>query len=574
FGQTQGGWDVGMSEKVIESPLSAGEHTIELVMVSDGQYINLDSLVAGGAEYEAEAASFAPAGHGVKTTTGTVSGFGDENDFLTFDLNLPAAKNAALGIRYKNKAASKQPAVRALYINDVKQADLSFAYTGDTWAMLEVPAAALAAGTNKIKLVLEGRDDEGIELDYLLAGGRRLDAEKADSTPPIVIYKDLLLNFGHKGDEAAFDINVEQAGETSLIFTYSNEGSVATKTLYIDDEPVLDEKGKPVQIYFSPTANRDKFNEDVYYIVPYMSEGNHTVTLKHEPSDKGTIIMRSLTLGFFNEPSIRLMDAALAAMGATHIELGTAESVGEGPNMLAHEYYPNRSKKMKASLKESMKEYYKFFAAYENLLFDSKEDLGKAVSITAADGSAIATSRDGAANTVMAIARDNSKNKGFEQYDSIQLVNLLNNDENWRNAAAEPEQLTDLKVTYGLGLKQTDAPKLKVYTATPDRDGGMFKELSYTWSGTDLIISVPSLAYWEMIIIDQGNGAKAEIPSSGAGTLPSKPSKPSKSSKSSKSSERVATEAELMNEGKQASFTLQASQDTLLLPADAIAGQR
>ncbi|GAA3329021.1 hypothetical protein GCM10020331_075360 [Ectobacillus funiculus] len=37
----------------------------------------------------------------------------------------------------------------------------------------------------------------------------------------------------------------------------------------------------------------------------------------------------------------------------------------EGPNMLAHEYYPNRSKKMTGSLKESMKDYYKFFAAYE-----------------------------------------------------------------------------------------------------------------------------------------------------------------------------------------------------------------
>ncbi|KRE49020.1 glycoside hydrolase family 66 protein [Paenibacillus sp. Soil522] len=508
FGVTPGGWDGGMADKVIKTQLSAGEHTIELVMASDGQYINLDSLVAGGAEYEAEAASFAPDDHGLKTTTGTVSGFGDENDYLTFELNLAEAKNGALGISYKNKAASRQPAVRALYINDVKQAELSFAYTGDTWAMLDVPAAALAAGTNKIKLVLEGRDDEGIELDYLLAGGRRLDAEKADSTPPIVIYKDLLLNFGHTGDEAAFDINVEQAGETSLIFTYSNEGSAMTKTLYIDNKPVLDEKGKPVQIYFSPTANRDTFNEDVYFIVPYMSEGKHTVTLKHEAADKGTITMRSLTLGFFNEPSIRLMDAALAAMGATHIELGTAESFGEGPNMLAHEYYPNRSKKMKASLKESMKEYYKFFAAYENLLFDSKEDAGKAVAIAAADGSAIATSRDGAANTVMTITRDNSSNKGFEQYDSIQLVNLLNNDENWRNAAAEPELQTNIKVTYGLGLKQTDVPNLKVYTASPDRDGGMFKKLSYTWSGTDLIISVPSLAYWEMIIIDQGERRK------------------------------------------------------------------
>ncbi|MDQ8734352.1 glycoside hydrolase family 66 protein [Paenibacillus sp. LHD-38] len=561
FGATPGGWDGGMADKAIAAPLSAGEHTIALVVASDGQYINLDSLAAGGVEYEAEAAEYAPAAHGIKTTTGTVSGFGDENDFLTFDLNLKEAKELALEISYKNAAVSKQSAVRALYINDVKQTELNFGYTGDTWSTLAVPAVNLAEGTNKIKLVLEEKDDEGIELDYLLAGDRRLDAEKADSTPALVIYKDLLLNFGHTGDEAAFPIEVEQAGETSLIFTYSNEGSTATKTLYIDDEPVLDEKGKPVQIHFTPTSNRDTFNEDVYFIVPYLSEGKHTVTLKHEATDKGTIIMRSLTLGFFNEPSVRLMDAALAAMGATHIELGTAESMEEGPNMLAHEYYPNRSKKMKASLKESMKEYYKFITAYENLLFDSKEDAGRKITITAANGSEIKTSKDGAANTLMAIARDNSGNKGFEQYDTIQLVNLLNNDENWRNAAAEPEQLKALKVTYGLGLNQSDAPNLKVYSATPDRNGGMFEELSYTWNGTDLIISIPSMTYWNMIIIDQeGNGSKEEIPSSVGGSLPSG------------TNERIVTEAELTAEGKQAAVTLQAGEDTILLPADAIAG--
>ncbi|MCA0758500.1 carbohydrate-binding protein [Paenibacillus sp. N4] len=506
FGATPGGWDGGMADKVIEAQVPAGAHTVKLVMATDGQYINLDSLVIGGAEYEVEAAAFAPENHGIKTTVGSVSGFEEENDFLTFDMALTDAGSGSLdlALRYKNNGQSKQLAVRSLYINDVKQPDLELAYTGADWTTLEWTGTGFKEGMNKIRLVLEGHDDEGIELDYLLAGDRRLDAEKADSTPAMVIYKDLLLNFGHAGDEAAFPVEVEQAGETSLIFAYSNEGSTSTKTLYIDGEPVLDDKGKPVKIHFTPTANRDSFNEDVYYIVPYLSAGAHTVTLKHEADDKGTIIMRSLTLGFFNEPSIRLMDAALAAMGATHIELGTAESLEEGPNMLAHEYYPNRSKKMKASLKESMKEYYKFFAAYENLLFDSKEDPGKKVSVAAADGSEIAVSKDGSANTLMAIARVNGKNKGFERYDVVQLVNLLNNDENWRNEAAEPEALTDLKVTYGLGVTRKDAPQLKVYTASPDRDGGMFKELSYEWNGTELVITLPSMTYWDMIIIDRG----------------------------------------------------------------------
>lgn len=108
-------------------------------------------------------------------------------------------------------------------------------------------------------------------------------------------------------------------------------------------------------------------------IVPYMEEGNHKITLKMEEDDTaGMIQLRGVTAGYFNEPSVRLMDAALSVMGATHIELGTADHIAEGPNMLANEYYPNRSKKVNQSTKTIMKDYYKFFAAYENLLYDSQ----------------------------------------------------------------------------------------------------------------------------------------------------------------------------------------------------------
>ncbi|MBN2982325.1 glycoside hydrolase family 66 protein [Cohnella algarum] len=503
FGATPGGWDGGMAEKGVKVDLAPGPHTVEMTMVSEGQYINLDSMVAAGIETEVEDAILLPEDHGISVSTGSVTGFGDENDFLTFSVELPKAQNVSLGWRYRNRGESGQTAVRGVYVNGTKQTDLAFPHTGDDWETVITEEFALRSGTNTIMLRLEDRDDQGIELDYLDVGSRRLHAEKADYRPSMVLYKDLLLNFGHVGDEITFPISNDQPGETSLIFSYANDGVASTKTLYIDGEPVTGADGTPVKIYFSPTGNGDAFNEDVYYIVPYLSAGEHTVTLKHEATDKGSITLKSMTIGFFDEPSVRLMDAALAAMGATHIELGTSESIDEGPNMLAHEYYPNRSKKMKNSLKSAMKEYYKFFTAYENLLYDSVEDRQKAVTVTDAQGQAVATSHDGAADALMTIVRSNDANGGFEQYEVIHLVNLIGNDGNWRNAAAEPKTMTNLKVTYPLGLTSKEVPRLSVYAASPDREGGLLKALDYEWDGTNLEITLPSLNYWEMIVIDK-----------------------------------------------------------------------
>ncbi|MDQ6419777.1 glycoside hydrolase family 66 protein [Paenibacillus sp. LHD-117] len=557
FGATPGGWDGGMAEKSIKVPIRPGTHRVELVMATDGQYINLDSLIAADAEYEAEDAIFGPEGHGIAVSDGYATDFAEENDFLTFRLEVAADETAELTWRYRNGSSSGESAARVLYVNGAKQeAELSFGHSGGAWTELVTQGIELRQGANEIVLRLEGRDDEGIDLDYLSVGGKKLHAEKADALPPMVLYKDLLLHFGHSGDEIAFPIEIGQEGETSLIFTYSNDGAASTKTLYIDGEPALDESGKPVRLSFAPTANGDSFNEDAYYIVPYLSQGMHEITLRHESDDKGSITLKSMTLGFFDEPSVRLTDAALAAMGATHIELGTAESLQEGPNMLAHEYYPNRSKKMKGSLKEALKDYYKFFAAYENLLFDSRLNVDKAVSVTDFDGNDVAVSGEGAAESLLVLPRDNADNVGFEQYELVHLVNLLGNDENWRNAAASPEVQQNLVVRYPIGETEGRWPELKAYSASPDRDGGMFRELSFEWSGTDLLINVPSLEYWEMIIIDKGKAASG---GEGAGYVPPADGQ-------AKLNERIVSREELTATSESIAVKFEEGQDTLLLP--------
>lgn len=506
FSKTSGGWDGAFTAKTLKVPIEAGKHTVTLSMVSDGQYINVSSIVVGGDEYSvANAEITAGGGTEVKTKAGYADDFKDDGDFITFNVNVPAAGSYDLVWRYTNESREVS---RSVVVNDGAPQAIAFPVSG-SWSDVTLSGVKLNAGLNQVTISVAGADDDGIRLDALKVKQSDLtflkvyEAEKADFLPPMTLYKDTILHFGHIGDSVSFDIEVPQDGEASLIYTYSNPGSTTSRAVFIDGVRQTDLNGEPGRIYFDGTGSSEKYSEDGYFIVPFLKKGTHRVTLKmDELSEKGSIRIRQLTLGYFNEPSLRLMDAGLAALGATHIELGTAENIAEGPNMLAHEYYPNRSKKLLDSTKEIMKEYYKFIAAYENLLFDSREDTAANLQV-AKDGGILPLSQDGAKNTLWYTVRKNSDNKGFERYDAIHLINLLNNDDNWRNAAAEPQIQTNLKVTYPIGIAEKDAKKLKVYAATPDADHGMLKELNYVWEDTNLVIDLPSLQTWSMIVIDK-----------------------------------------------------------------------
>ncbi|WP_299092444.1 glycoside hydrolase family 66 protein [uncultured Metabacillus sp.] len=500
FSSTPGGWDGAMVEKSIKATIPAGKHEVVFELASSGEYINLDSLLVGDEEYQVEEAEFAPEGHGISTTIGHIYGFQDEGDFLSFDIHSPKAGTYDVTWRYNNDSASKRNANRSVYVNEEKIENILFP-SSNGWQDLTMKEIPLKEGKNTITIQVENIDDDGVKLDYLQIKDKRYHAESATALPPMYIYKDTLLNFSHVGDEVTFDVDLKEEGETSFIFTYANAGAETARTIYVDGKPVLDEKGNPYTVAFKSTGNIDSYSEDGYVVLPHLSAGKHKVTLKQEKGQKGSINLRRMTVGLFDEPSVRLMDAGLAAMGATHIEIGTAEKYKEGPNMLAHEYYPNRSKKMSSSLKESMKDYYKFFAAYENLLFDSKET--DSMIKVENKGQPLKVSRDGEKNTIWSIVRENKNNKGFEDYDVVHLVNLLNNDANWRNAASKPDVYKNLSVRYPIGKSEHELPNLKVYTASPDRNEGELSKIQYRWEKEELVITLPSLEYWEMIVIDR-----------------------------------------------------------------------
>ncbi|WP_223067812.1 glycoside hydrolase family 66 protein [Paenibacillus caui] len=507
FASTSGGWDGAMGELDVSTAVPAGSHKVKLTLESDGQYINLSSLNLGSDVYTVDKASVS---EGIQTSVGYVHDFKDEGDFVTFDVNVPAAGTYDLGWQYKTEGSLVLPAVRAVVINGEAAGAVTFDSTGPVWKNKKQPGVQLQAGNNRITIKVDDREDEGIQLDSLqvasadLSYHRIYEAENGEILPAMILNKDTVENFGHAGDEVSFDVEVPESGETSLIYTYANPGTATTRSLYIDGKRAQNLNGDPATVSFDGTEGLNKYSEDGYFIVPYLEKGKHKITLKMEQDDeKGVLHLRRLTLGYFNEPSVRLMDAALASMGATHIELGTAEKLEEGPNMLAHEYYPNRSKKLLDETKEHLKEYYKFLAAYENLLFDSKADDQTKIAVAGSKGQSIALSTDGSKNSLWYTVRKNKDNKGFESYEVLHLINLLGNDDNWRNAAKEAAVQKNLEITYPVGVTKQEAAGLKVYAATPDSGEGALTELHYRWSGDSIVIELPELEYWSMIVINR-----------------------------------------------------------------------
>jgi len=208
--------------------------------------------------------------------------------------------------------------------------------------------------------------------------------------------------------------------------------------------------------------------------------------------------------GYFDGDSVRLADAAFFASGAFHIELG------DGDQMLGNEFFPNRSKQMSPELKSAMKDYYDFITAYETLLFAPELMPGDGglqwISIASQPLSGNATG-----NTIWFLTRRTSK------FEVLHLINLLGNDDQWRNVANTPTVLTDLSVKYRLG---PDANIGGVYFATPDLNHGIMQSLTY-FTGSDaqgnfISFTVPSLSYWDMIYFERsvtvpsGNRYEAE----------------------------------------------------------------
>ncbi len=191
----------------------------------------------------------------------------------------------------------------------------------------------------------------------------------------------------------------------------------------------------------------------------------------------------------FNEPSVRLANAVFAVAGAHHLEMG------DGQHMLAHEFFPWRRKQMSAGLRAAMQNHYDVITAYEAALLSAD---AAAVDQGAqwVDIPGETTSITPAANVIW-VQRGRTPNG-----DALHLVNLLGNDDQWRNAANPPPVRNDLAVTFRLAGAATVSD---VVVVSPDSNQGLPLSLAYQ-TGADAIgphvqFTVPTLEYWSTVLI-------------------------------------------------------------------------
>jgi len=189
--------------------------------------------------------------------------------------------------------------------------------------------------------------------------------------------------------------------------------------------------------------------------------------------------------GYFNTPGVIMTDAVIFAFGGDHLEMGE--------HMLGKEYFPNDNLKMKGNLRDAMVHYYDFLVAYENLLRDGGTLNNPQVTCT--DGKITVNQWPPQLGNVAVTGRDMG-NK--------QVIHLLNyagaNSLNWRDTngtQTTPNPFTNVQLSY-----QTTKTVTKVWMASPDYEDGTPQNLNFTQDGNTITFTVPSLKYWDMVVVD------------------------------------------------------------------------
>lgn len=202
----------------------------------------------------------------------------------------------------------------------------------------------------------------------------------------------------------------------------------------------------------------------------------------------------------FNTPGVVMADAVMFALGGSHLELG-------GDHMLCREYFPQGGMNWHNQIEDWMTRYYDFLTAYENLL---RDDWTERTSVKATCSDVTINTWEPVANQVTMLARE---------VDGRQVIHLLNFTHNetatdvsddymlcWHDRDATrpwPQRFENLSIRFN-GL--TGMGKVRrIWVASPDYCGGAMQELTdyrYTSSTGTITLTLPSLQFWTMIVIE------------------------------------------------------------------------
>lgn len=302
-------------------------------------------------------------------------------------------------------------------------------------------------------------------------------------------------NFSAGGSTVTFTVDAGQGGTFTFTTRYARQDADGAYHQMILDMGKSGQQKLIKYVHFDQTGS--------YYTWKDMTEtveltpGIHTISY-WVPNDKNytPVNIDCITFREFNTDSVKLADAAFAANGAHHLELG------DYGRMLDNEFFVNSGRSMSTDLQTWLKNYYNISTAYENLLFGDNLTRKERQVEVSTNGVGLPTSTDGSANTIW--ANTMTSNAGT----ALHLINLRTNDsegndEYWRNAAKQILAFDNTSVTYH--LEDGEAVPGSIYAVSPDVDGGRPMPLDFT-TGTDeqgrttLTFNVGRLSSWDMVV--------------------------------------------------------------------------
>lgn len=335
--------------------------------------------------------------------------------------------------------------------------------------------------------------------------GPRIEAESDQASVSGGVH---ILSGDDSASGGAYAGDFYQGGDAVTFTVYAGQGGTFTFTTRYarqDDDPnyhqmILD-MGTPNQklikyVHFNTTGSYYTWTDDMTETVE-LTPGVHTISF-WVPTDRTytPVNIDCITFREFNTDSVKLADAAFAANGAHHLELG------DYGRMLDNEFFVNSGRSMSTDLQAWMKNYYNISTAYENLLYgDNLTRKERQVDVTT-NGVGLPTSTDGAANTIWANTMTSDAGT------ALHLINLRTddqdgNDQYWRNAAKRILPFDNTSVTYH--LEEGEAVPASVFAVSPDDDGGRPTPLDFT-TGTDeqerttITFNVGRLSSWDMVV--------------------------------------------------------------------------
>ena len=309
-------------------------------------------------------------------------------------------------------------------------------------------------------------------------------------------------DFSSGGSTVTFTVDAGQGGTFTFTTRYARQDADGAYHQMILDMGKTGKQKLIKYVHFDQTGS--------YYTWKDMTEtveltpGIHTISY-WVPNDKNytPVNIDCITFREFNTDSVKLADAAFAANGAHHLELG------DYGRMLDNEFFVNSGRSMSTDLQTWMKNYYNISTAYENLLFGDNLTRKERQVEVSTNGVGLPTSTDGSANTIW--ANTMTSNAGT----ALHLINLRTNDsegndEYWRNAAKQILAFDNTSVTYH--LEQGEHVPGSIFVVSPDADGGRPTQLDFT-TGTDeqgrttITFNVGWLSSWDMVVFSPTNSA-------------------------------------------------------------------